>query len=122
MSLTRFDRLLFLFSLLVTATSLVAAERPNFVVYICDDLGFLDTQPYGSTEAQTPNIAKLASEGLRFTHCFVASPSCGPSRTALLTGLMPARNGAEPNHTPKREGIASLPPVLHALGYEVAAF
>jgi N-sulfoglucosamine sulfohydrolase len=116
-------RPLFLFGLLsVLSATTTAAERPNFVVYLCDDLGFLDTRPYGSTEVQTPNIVKLANEGLRFTHCFVASPSCGPSRTALLTGLMPARNGAEPNHTPKREGVASLPPVLHALGYEVAAF
>jgi N-sulfoglucosamine sulfohydrolase len=99
-----------------------AAKKPNIVVFICDDLGLLDTQPYGSMEARTPNIAKLAAEGMRFTHCFVASPSCGPSRTAMLTGLMPARSGAEPNHRPKREAVASLPPVLRELGYEVAAF
>ncbi|MDZ4688346.1 MAG: sulfatase [Planctomycetaceae bacterium] len=111
-----------LFVACLMPTILSAAERPNIVVFICDDLGAEDTQPYGSTEARTPHLVQLASEGTRFTHCFVASPSCGPSRTALLTGLMPARNGAEPNHTPKRAGVASLPPVLHALGYEVAAF
>ena len=93
----------------------------NIVVFISDDHGQLDSQAYGSTEVRTPNMAKLAEDGLRFTHAFVASPSCCPSRTALLTGLWPARNGAEPNHMAKRPDVASLPPVLHSLGYEIAA-
>jgi N-sulfoglucosamine sulfohydrolase len=98
-----------------------AAKPPNIVVFIADDHSQLDSQAYGSTEVRTPNMAKLAEEGMKFTHAFVASPACGPSRTALLTGLWPARNGAEPNHKPKNPGVASLPPVLRALGYEVAA-
>ncbi len=97
------------------------AARPNIVVFISDDHSQLDSQPYGSTEVRTPHMAKLAADGLKFTHAFVASPACGPSRTALLTGLWSARNGAEPNHKPKNPGVASLPPVLRALGYEVAA-
>lgn len=96
-----------------------APSRPNLVVFIADDHSRLDSEPYGSTEVRTPNMAKLAAEGLKFTHAFVASPSCGPSRTALLTGLWPARNGAEPNHRRKNPEVASLPPVLRALGYEV---
>ena len=113
-------------ALLVLSFAVVQAadkdsQRPNIVVFISDDHSQLDSQAYGSTEVRTPNMAKLATEGLRFTHAFVASPSCGPSRTALLTGLWPARNGAEPNHKPKNPGIASLPPVLRALGYETAA-
>lgn len=95
--------------------------RPNIVVFISDDHSQLDSQAYGSTEVRTPHMAQLAADGLTFTHAFVASPSCGPSRTALLTGLWPARNGAEPNHKPKNPGIASLPPALRALGYETAA-
>jgi arylsulfatase A-like enzyme len=98
-----------------------AAQPPNIVVFIADDHTMLDSQAYGSTEVRTPHMARLAAEGLKFTHAFVASPSCGPSRTAPLTGLWPARNGAEPNHRPKRPEVASLPPVLRALGYEVAA-
>ncbi len=98
-----------------------APARPNIVVFIADDHGMLDSQAYGSAEVRTPQMAKLAADGLRFTHAFVASPSCGPSRTALLTGLWSARNGAEANHTPKRPGVASLPPLLSALGYETAA-
>lgn len=96
--------------------------RPNIVVFISDDHGVLDSEPYGAADLRTPNMAKLADEGLLFRQAFVASPACGPSRTALLTGLWPARNGAEPNHKAKRPEVRSLPPQLHALGYEVAAF
>ena len=111
--------------LVLLGSPLLAADknpsRPNIVVFISDDHGHLDSEAYGSTEVRTPHMAKLAADGLKFTHAFVASPSCGPSRTALLTGLWSARNGAEPNHRPKNPGVASLPPALRALGYEVAA-
>ncbi|MEY2878246.1 MAG: hypothetical protein RLZZ15_626 [Verrucomicrobiota bacterium] len=113
--------LLFGTILALSHLSRLTAAPPNIVVFISDDHSQLDSQAYGSTEVRTPHMAKLASEGLKFTHAFVASPSCGPSRTALLTGLWPARNGAEPNHKPKNSGVASLPPVLRALGYEVVA-
>ncbi len=96
--------------------------KPNFVVFISDDHSQLDSQAYGATDIVTPNMAKLAADGMRFTQAFVASPACGPSRNALLTGLWPARNGAEPNHRLKRVDVASLPPVLREMGYEVAAF
>lgn len=99
-----------------------AATKPNFVVFLADDHGGRDSAPYGSRDARTPNMTRLAQAGLTFTRAFVASPSCAPSRAAMLTGLMPARNGAEANHTFKRESVASLPEVLRALGYETAAF
>jgi uncharacterized sulfatase len=67
-------------------------------------------------------MERLAAEGMRFTHAFVASPSCAPSRAALLTGLMPARNGAEANQTYKRDGVVSLTENLKRLGYQLAAF
>ena len=109
----------------LSATAASAATKksppPNIVVFIADDHSQLDSQVYGSTEVRTPHMTHLAADGLKFTHAFVASPSCGPSRTALFTGLWPARNGAEPNHKPKNPGITSLPPTLRALGYEVAA-
>lgn len=95
--------------------------KPNFVIFISDDHGQLDSQVYGATDIKTPNMSRLAAEGMRFTHAFVASPACGPSRNAMLTGLWPARNGAEPNHKLKRADVASLPPLLKQLGYEVAA-
>ena len=117
----KFFALLLAFSTL----PLCAAEKtppPNIVVFISDDHSMLDSEPYGATDIRTPHMARLASEGLKFTHAFVATPACGPSRTALLTGLWPARNGAEPNHRAKNPDVLSLPPALHALGYEVAAF
>jgi N-sulfoglucosamine sulfohydrolase len=96
------------------------ASRPNFIVYMSDDHGLLFSEPYGNLEIHTPNLTQLAADGVRFTHAFNASPSCGPSRTAMLTALWPARNGAEPNHKPPKPGVEGLPGVLQALGYEVA--
>ncbi|MBL9199999.1 MAG: sulfatase [Opitutaceae bacterium] len=106
---------------LCPAVAAQSSPRPNIVVFIADDHSQLDSQAYGSAEVRTPQMARLAADGLKFTQAFVASPSCGPSRTALLTGLWSARNGAEPNHKPKHPHVASLPPVLRSLGYETAA-
>lgn len=98
------------------------AKRPNIVVFLADDLGLLDTGPYGSRDARTPNIDRLAAAGQSFDRAFVASPACAPSRAALLTGLMPARNGAEVNQAAPRSWVRKLPSYLKDLGYEVVAF
>ena len=97
-------------------------RRPDIVVYLADDLSAADLPIYGGTNLRTPAISQLAAEGLTFTRAFVASPSCAPSRAALLTGLMPARNGAEENHSFPRENILRLPRILNQLGYQTAAF
>jgi arylsulfatase A-like enzyme len=102
--------------------TLFAVEKPDIVVFFSDDHGQLDSTPYGSKEVRTPNLQRLADAGMTFTHAFVASPACAPSRSAMLTGLMPARNGAEANHTFKRDDVASLPEVMRKLGYLTAAF
>lgn len=99
-----------------------AMSRPTLVIFLSDDHGQLDSTPYGATDVRTPNMQRLADAGLTFTRAFIASPACAPSRAAMLTGLMPARNGAEANHSYKREGIPSLTENLKALGYELAAF
>jgi arylsulfatase A-like enzyme len=67
------------------------AKRPNVVVILNDDMGYSDIACYGG-EVQTPNIDKLASEGLRFTH-FCNTARCSPSRASLLTGLHPHQTG-----------------------------
>ena len=100
----------------------VGAPKPNIVVFIGDDHSVLDSEVYGSKDVRTPNLRRLAESGMLFTHAFVASPSCAPSRAALLTGLMPARNGAEANHSKPRAEIKKLPAYLKELGYEVVAF
>lgn len=95
---------------------------PHLVVFLADDYSFLDSKVEGAADMRTPNLSKLAAAGMTFTHAFVASPSCAPSRAALLTGLMPARNGAEVNHSKPRAEIKKLPAYLQELGYEVVAF
>jgi len=67
------------------------SRAPNIVFILADDLGVNDLGVYGRTEHRTPNLDRLAAEGLRFTAAYVASPICSPSRAALMTGLAPAR-------------------------------
>ena len=96
--------------------------RPNLIVYMSDDHGMLFSEPYGAANIHTPNLARLAAEGMKFTHAFNTSPSCGPSRTSMLTALWPARHGAEPNHKAPKPGVEGLPALLKSLGYETACF
>jgi arylsulfatase A-like enzyme len=80
-----------IFALFVLAwTSAVAApaDRPNIVLIFCDDLGYRDIGPYGSKN-RTPNLDRLAREGVRFTDFYAAQAVCSASRAALLTGCYP---------------------------------
>src|SRR2546428_2876282 len=77
--------------LLVVGPSLRAADRPNVVLILADDLGWADLGCYGSTYHRTPNLDRLASQGMRFTDAYAAAPVCSPTRAALLTGKYPAR-------------------------------
>ncbi len=83
--------LLPLLTLLGLAASSAADERPNLVVILADDMGYSDAGCYGG-EIQTPNLDRLAAEGLRFSQ-FYNCALCGPSRAALMTGLHPHRAG-----------------------------
>lgn len=96
--------------------------RPDIVVFLADDLGYLDTTPMGDRNARSPNLAHLRSQGIAFDQAFVASPACAPSRAALLTGRMPARNGAEANHERANADIRKLPSYLQEQGYQVVSF
>ncbi|KAA1259852.1 Arylsulfatase [Rubripirellula obstinata] len=97
-------------------------RQPDIVVYLADDLSAADLKLYGGTNIQTPSIDRLAADGMTFDQAFVASPSCAVSRAALLTGLMPARNGAEENHSYPHADVLRLTTVLNAMGYQTAAF
>ncbi len=70
-----------------------AADRPNFLVILCDDLGYGDLACYGHPTIKTPNLDKLARQGWRFTDCYSAAPVCSSSRAGLLTGRTPSRVG-----------------------------
>lgn len=107
----------------VGSLSVVAEDIPNIVLYIADDHGRNDSSVYDTnSQAITPNMAKLASEGLTFNNAFVASPACGPSRSALLSGLMPVKNGGEHNHERPKPKTQIMITRMQAGGYEVACF
>ena len=97
------------------------AAKPDIVIFLADDLTRGDCSPFGGQEVPTPNMAKLTADGLTFTRAFVASPSCAPSRAAMLTGLDPMRNGAMLNHSRPKADIKKWPAYFQELGYEVAA-
>lgn len=99
-----------------------AQNKPNIVIYLADDQGQTDSSVYGAKVLQTPTVDKLAKAGLTFNNAFIASPACAPSRAALLTGLMPARNGAEANHTYPKSGTVVLTRKLQESGYKVLGF
>jgi arylsulfatase A-like enzyme len=67
------------------------SPRPNFILVLTDDMGYGDVGCYGGTFAPTPNLDRMAREGIRFTQYYSASPICSPSRTGLTTGMFPAR-------------------------------
>lgn len=107
---------------LALVLSAVTAQAPHIVVFLSDDHTCRDSSVYGSTEVATENMARLAAAGTTFDRAFVASPSCAPSRAALLTGLYPANNGAEANHSRPRRELKKLPAYLQELGYQVVSF
>jgi len=113
-------RILGVVLLAITATAV--AGKPHIVVYLSDDHSQYDCSLYGDATIPTPHMEQLGADGMVFDHAFIASPSCAPSRAALLTGLMPARNGAEDNHSQPRPGTHSLVENLKQAGYKVAAF
>ncbi len=86
----------FIFCCSMICSSFTLAEtRPNVLIIYVDDLGYGDTGVYGHSHVRTPNIDKLASEGVRFTQFYAPSALCSPSRAGLLTGRTPYRTGVE---------------------------
>ncbi len=77
----------------------IAANKPNFIVIYCDDLGYADIGCFGSTKHRTPRIDQMAKEGRRFTSFMVTSGVCSPSRASLMTGCYPIRVGLDRNES-----------------------
>ena len=71
----------------------VAAEKPNFLIFLADDLGYGDLSSYGHPTIRTPHLDRIADEGVRFTQWYSGSSVCSPARAALLTGRLPVRSG-----------------------------
>lgn len=82
-----------------------AAPKPNVIVIYCDDLGYNDLGCYGSKAIRTPNIDRLANEGMKFTDYYACNAVCAPSRAGLLTGRYPFRTGVIGNPYPADEPL-----------------
>lgn len=121
------------------ATSLAAADKPNIVFILTDDLGWADLGCYGSTFYETPNLDQLAKQGTRFTDAYAACNVCSPTRASILTGKYPARlhltdwlpgRADAPNQKLKRPVIRKFLPLeevtlaeaLREAGYQTAFF
>jgi len=81
----------------------VAAKKPNVIVILIDDMGWADSSTYGSTFYQTPNMTRLAEEGMLFTDGYAASPLCSPTRASIMSGQYPARLHMTVAVTPKSQ-------------------
>ena len=97
-----------------------AESPPNILLLLADDMTYDDLGSYGNADVRTPNLDRLAAQGLRFRYAFNSSPMCAPTRMSLYTGIHPVRNGAYPNHSRVYEHIRSMPHYLDSLGYRVA--
>ncbi len=104
------------------ATPVVSTTQPNIVFIYADDLGYGELGAYGATEIKTPNLDKLANNGVKFTNGYATSATCTPSRYALLTGKYPWRNknakilpGTAPLIIDTAQ--ATIPKMLKAKGY-----
>ncbi|MDQ3439036.1 MAG: sulfatase-like hydrolase/transferase, partial [Planctomycetota bacterium] len=115
------------------AAAPVAAAKPNVVFIICDDLGYGDVGPYGQKRIKTPNIDRLAKEGMLFTQGYSGSPVCAPSRSRLLTGQHTGRTPIRANpryvrgwdrkqgDVPLPAEAATFPKLFKQAGYATAA-
>ncbi|NND34070.1 MAG: sulfatase [Saprospiraceae bacterium] len=92
-------------------------DQPNIVFIIADDVGWNDLGCYGSEVAHTPNIDKIAAEGMRFTNAFLTASSCSPSRCSMISGRYPHNSGAAELHTPLPESQIPFPLLLKDIGY-----
>jgi arylsulfatase A-like enzyme len=97
-------------------------KNPNILIIYLDDLGYGDLSAYGATEIKTPNMDRLANEGVKFTNAYATSATCTPSRYALLTGVYPWRNEDAkilPGTAPLLIGIdqMTVPKMLKTKGY-----
>jgi arylsulfatase A-like enzyme len=77
-----------------------AGKTPNVIIILTDDMGYGDISCYNKNQIKTPNIDRLAAEGVRFTDFYVPTPYCAPSRATLLTGRFPLRHGLVQNPAP----------------------
>jgi len=115
------------FVLLVCGRAAAAADKPNIIFILADDLGFGDLGCYGQKVIQTPQLDRMAAEGMRFTQFYAGSTVCAPSRSVLMTGLHTGHTRVRGNAGPENSGAQMLrdedvtaAEVLRSAGYATA--
>ena len=104
------------------ACNVLHAEKPNIVVILADDMGWGDSETFGNDLIKTPNMNRLAEGGVKLTQCYSAAGVCSPSRSAILTGRTPYRNGVWRHLSGKHEAHLraseiTYPELLKEAGY-----
>ena len=89
--------------------SAAAARQPNIIFILADDLGYGDVGCFGQKKIRTPNLDRMAAEGMRFTQHYAGNAVCAPSRCVLMTGLHPGHAWIRNNREVKPEGQPPLP-------------
>ena len=107
--------------LFASTTAAEGPKRPNVVLIIADDMAWDDCGAYGNRKVRTPNIDRLAREGMRFDRAFVTASSCSPSRSSIITGRYPHNTDAEELHWPLPPEQVTFVEKLKASGYWTAA-
>ena len=114
---------------LFEASSASATSKPNLIYILLDDAGYADLSCYGQKKFQTPNIDRIAKEGLKFTDHYAGCTVCAPTRCCLMTGLHTGHAVVRGNREVQPEGQASMPSdivtiprLLRKAGYITGAF
>jgi arylsulfatase A-like enzyme len=116
----RRQALLALLALLAVGSAAAAADRPNILFIFSDDHACQAVSAYGSGLNNTPNIDRLATEGVRFDRCYVTNSLCGPSRACILTGKYSHKNGFCTNRDVFDNRQTTFPKLLQTAGYQTA--
>lgn len=111
--------------LAAVAQGALLAAPPNIIIFLADDLGYGDLGCFGHPVIQSPNLDAFAKQGVRLAQCYAGSAVCSPSRSALLTGRTPYRNGvytwlAEKSEVHLRGSEVTLPLILQKAGFATA--
>lgn len=113
----------------VTVSAQQKIKHPNIIFILADDLGYADLGCYGQQKTETPNLDRMAKEGLRFTQFYSGSTVCAPARTSFMTGLHTGHTPIRGNRTftpegqtPLAEGFVTIANILQQHGYATGAF
>src|SRR3982750_3693119 len=122
MKFTTTFRISIMFVVLLQSRHTIAQnhQRPNIIYIMSDDHAYQAISAYGYKSNHTPNIDKLAEQGMMFTRAFVTNSICGPSRAVMLTGKHNHINGFKDNHSTFDSSQQTVAKLLHDAGYQTA--